>query len=97
MEQLQFISTTPEELKKAILDGVDERIEELKEKLQPKEPKQLMTRGEVEKFLNVSRPTLHRWTNSGKLRAYGIGNRVYYKREEIEAALIEISPRRAKQ
>jgi hypothetical protein len=76
MGQLQFIQTTPEELEKAILKGVDKRIEALKEQFQPKEPAEYMTRKEVVDMLKVNLSTLHLWTKAGNLPAYGRGNRV---------------------
>lgn len=91
MEQVQFIQTTPEELRQAILEGVDKRIAELKEHFQPKEPTELLTRKEVKELLNINLSTLHHWTKKGILQAYGIGNRVYYKRFEVEQALIAIN------
>jgi excisionase family DNA binding protein len=97
MEQVQFIQTTPEELQKSILAGIDKKLNELKEQFQPKEPTKYIAREEVAKMLNISISTVERWTKKGKLNAYGIGRRIYYKHTEIEAALIEISPRRAKQ
>lgn len=91
MKAVQFIQTTPEDLKSDILEGVDKRIAELKEHFQPKEPTELMTRKEVTKFLNINLSTLYHWTNKGMLQAYGIGNRVYYKRQEVEQAIIAIN------
>lgn len=38
-------------------------------------------------FLNVSDTTLWRWTNSGKITAYGICGKRYYKKSELIASL----------
>lgn len=46
-----------------------------------------ITRFEVSKILRVSLVTLNDWTKKGLLTAYKCGNRVYYKRAEIENAL----------
>ncbi|AHW59582.1 Helix-turn-helix domain-containing protein [Draconibacterium orientale] len=84
---LQFIQVTPEQLQQAILKGVKEQLEELKESFQPKEPTEFLTRNEVKDMLKVDLTTIWNYTNKGKLKAYGIGNRVYYKRSEVEAAI----------
>ena len=55
-----------------------------------KEPEVLMTREEVVKYLKIGTATLSRWTYDGRLKGYGIGGRVYYKRSEIDSSLEEI-------
>lgn len=47
----------------------------------------LLTRDEACKFLKIDSSTLWAWTNKGKVKAYGIGNRRYYKRSELIEAL----------
>lgn len=87
-ESIQFIQVTPEQFQQAILEGVRIQIESLKKDFQPKEPVDLLTRNEVAKLLKVDLSTVHNWTVKGKLKPYGLGNRIYYKRSEIEQSLI---------
>ena len=87
VQQIQFISVTPEQIQESILNGVKVQIEQLKKDFQPKEPTEYLTRNEVKNLLNVDLSTVHNWTKKGKLRAYGIGNRVYYKRHEVEQSV----------
>lgn len=87
MEQIQFISVTPEQLQNAILTGVKVQIEQLKKEYQPKEPTEFLTRNDVKELLDVDLSTVHNWTKKGKIRAYGISGRVYYKRAEVEQAI----------
>ena len=49
--------------------------------------KDLKSRKETARILNISLPTLHLFTKEGSIRAYRIGNRVLYKSEDIENAL----------
>lgn len=88
MSAIQFIGTTPSEL---IEDIKKEIIPELKEQLckefQPKEPSVYLSRNEVCKMLHIDLSTLHRWRKDGVLIAYGLGNRIYFKRNEIEALI----------
>jgi len=41
----------------------------------------------------ISLVTVNEWRKKGILKAYKIGNRVYFKRNEVEAALVEIKGR----
>ena len=89
MEQkfVQFIQVTPEKLQDDILKGVEEKLSELKKEFQPKEPTEYLTRKEVAELLKIDLASVHNWTKKGKLKAYGIGGRVYYKRTEVDASI----------
>lgn len=87
---IQFIQVTPQEIKNEILNGVNSIIENLKKDFQPKKPTEYLTRNEVVELLKVDLSTIHNWTKKGKLKSYGCGGRVYYKREEIEQSLIPL-------
>lgn len=73
---------------KSVLDGLEIRLATLNEQ---REQEILMTRTETAKYLKADISTLWNWTKKGKLKAYGIGNRVYYKKNEIDEALIRIN------
>ena len=84
MSTLQFIQTTPEQLVELISEGVKTQLQDLKKDLQKQEANdQLLTQAEACEFLKIERTTLWNWTNKGKVQAYGIGNRRYYKRSEL--------------
>lgn len=87
MQTIQFVQVTPEQLQQAIVDGVKQQLEALKKEFQPKEPEEYLTREEVKDLLKVNMSTVHNWTKSGKLEASYLGNRVYYKRSQIEEKL----------
>jgi predicted DNA-binding transcriptional regulator AlpA len=63
-------------------------IEELRKNYEPKIPTELLTVQEVAKLLKVDRSTLWNWQQKQTLVPYGIGARVYYRRSDIENALI---------
>ena len=48
-----------------------------------------MTRTETADYLRINLSTLHYWTKNGYLNQYGIGNRRYYKKEDILNCLIK--------
>ncbi len=87
MEQIQFIAKTPEQVEQSILSGVKVQIEQLKKEFQPKEPTEYLTRNEVRDLLKCDLSTVHNLTKRGKLKSYGIGRRVYYKRHEVEQSV----------
>jgi len=87
MNELKIIQLDPKQLQDTILKGVQDQIQELAQHFQPKEPTEFLTRNEVKDFLKCDLSTVHNYTKRGKLKAYGIGNRVYYKRSEVEASL----------
>ena len=70
---------------------IEHQLNDLKLNFQPKEPEQLMTRQETADYFKINSTTLWSWTNKGKLKAYGIGARRYYKRSEIEQNLNEFN------
>lgn len=77
------ILTPIEELKKS--------IEDLKNNYQPKDTTEYLTRKEVAELLKVDLSTIHNWCKSGKLLPYGIGKRVYFKREDLERSIIPLN------
>ncbi|WP_339727804.1 helix-turn-helix domain-containing protein [Maribacter stanieri] len=90
MQQLQFVATTPQQLRNEINQDVKSLLDELKKSFQPKTPQELLTRSETAKLLKINLSTLHLWTAKGVLNKYGISGKVYYKRSEVESALIEL-------
>ena len=90
-EIVQFIQTTPEQLNEAIISGVKSELEKLKTEFQPKQPTEFLTRNEVKELLKIDLSTVHNWTKRGKLKAYGIAGRIYYKRSEVEQAIVPLN------
>ncbi|WP_080780241.1 helix-turn-helix domain-containing protein [Chryseobacterium phocaeense] len=88
MTQIQFIGTSPKELIEELKESLIPKLkEELSKEFQPKEPAEYLTRQEVCEMFRVDLSTLHRWRKDGILIAYGLGNRIYFKRNEIEDLL----------
>ena len=56
----------------------------------PSGKEELLTREEASELLKIDLSTLWRWTNKGQVIAYGIGKRVFYKKEELLNSLIKI-------
>lgn len=80
----------------AILDGLKTEIKALKSAPVPTvEGEEYLTRHQTAALLDVSLVTIHDWTNKGILLSYRLGNRVYYKRSEIDAAMTQITRKKA--
>ena len=88
MKTIQFIGISPEEQKQSIIQEIDTLLQNFKTHFEPKKPTELLTRKEVSKLLKIDLSTVHNWVKSNKLKAYSIGNRVYFKRTEVEDSLI---------
>ncbi|WP_038026112.1 helix-turn-helix domain-containing protein [Tenacibaculum maritimum] len=86
--QIEF---NTEQLKNEIIEGIKPQLDELKNHLQPKEPIEYLTRQETADLLKVDLSTIWNWTKKSKLVAYSIGSRVYYKRSEVESAIIKLN------
>jgi hypothetical protein len=76
-----------EDLTKLFKEIVKSQFEKSKETSQIHNPDELLTREETCKFLQIDSSTLWAWTNKGKVLAYGIGNRRYYKKAELLQSL----------
>lgn len=71
-----------------ILLELSQTVNSIKQNFEPKQPTELLTRNEAKELLKCNLGTIHNWIKKGKLIPYGIGNRVYFKRSEIENALV---------
>lgn len=70
------------------------QLQEIKQNFKPKEPIEWLTRNEVAELLKCDLSTLHNWVKKGKLTPYGIGNRIYFKRSEIENAIVYLGKKK---
>jgi len=52
---------------------------------------ELLSRTEACKLLSINKTTLWKHTKNGRLKSYGIGNRVYYKKHELLSSIIQIN------
>lgn len=85
MQQIQFLGTTPNdfinELKTQLIPEIKKQ---LAEEFQPKQATEYLTRDEVCQLLKIDLSTLHRWRKNKTIISYGLGNRVYFKRKEVD-------------
>lgn len=82
---------TKEELEHSIRGIIREELAEFKNNLPELiNEDDLLTRKEVAELLQIDLSTIHNWTKKGRLKSYGIGNRVYFRRKDIDEALIPL-------
>lgn len=82
-----FNQKDPEDFKNEIIKGIRKELKLLKQDFQPRDVEEFLTREETARKIKIDKSTLWAWTKKGIIKSYGIGNRVYYKASEIEAAL----------
>ncbi len=84
MKTVQLIETTPEDLACLISAGITAQLQDFSKNFNIKsQDHDLLTRQEACDFLKIDSSTLWHWTNKGKVKAYGIANRRYYKKSEL--------------
>jgi len=86
--QIIFDVLSKEELEDLIGKSLEEAIKNNPFNHSPEQ--ELLTREEACTYLKVDSSTLWRWTNKGKITAYGIGSRRFYKKEELLESLIKL-------
>ena len=82
---LQNVST--EDLKDLIKESVKSQLDDFAKELKVYNPDELLTREQTCEFLQIDSSTLYHYTKKGKVTAYGIGNRRYYKKAELLESL----------
>jgi len=55
--------------------------------------KDLKTRKEAAHFFGITLPTLHKWTQDGKIKGQRIGSRIRFYQSDLEKALKAIKSR----
>lgn len=63
------------------------QFEELKNLISNNNTKPHLTKRETAEFFDVSLNCITDWTRKGLIKAYYVGQRVYYKRTELESVL----------
>lgn len=92
MTEIKIVQSTPSELQELIELSVKSQLDEIKKNLsENNQNDKILSKDETAKFLKIDLSTLYRWTKKGKIKAFGIGNRVYYSMSDIMKALIPLN------
>jgi excisionase family DNA binding protein len=87
---------TPDELRAEIREDFRRALLELSKNFTAKEPTIWITRKETSELIGVSLVTIHNWSKEGVIHPYKIGNRVRFKRSDIEQILINSNKKASK-
>ena len=79
--QIQEVSV--DELADIVAEKLLNKIDVYLKEYATKNDDTILTREETAKFLKINITTLWNWSKRGILIPFGIGNRVYYKKQEI--------------
>lgn len=82
-------------------ESIDSRLQRIEAMLMQQQPivkeetghKELKTRKEAAAFFDVTLPTLHKWTQEGKIKGQRIGSRIRFYQSDLEKALKAIKSR----
>lgn len=91
MAQIQFVATSPQDLKNEITADVKVILDDFLKHFTPKQPAEYLTRQQVVQMFDVDLSTVANWQKNGKLKPLGLGSRVYFLRSDIEASLIPLN------
>lgn len=89
-ESILLLNVSPEKLTELIKTTIKSQLQDFKKEISTHDPNELLTRDEALKFLKIDSSTLWHWTKKGKVKAYAIANRKYYKKEELLNCLFPI-------
>jgi excisionase family DNA binding protein len=89
MNDILVIGARLDDLLLRIEQIIDKRLNSLAP--QKEDQSEYITRKEAAGVLKITLPTLHDWTKQGWLQSYKIGNRVLYKKEEVENSIRQVN------
>lgn len=78
-------NVSPEDLKEMIESALDSKLAPLLNS--NTDGNELLSRNQVCEMFQIDLSTLHLWRKKGRIKASGVGGRVYFKRSDVEAAL----------
>jgi len=84
---IQITQVSIEDFMKMMEEKICHAVTNASAKFSNQEKKEVYSREETSKLLNVSLATLHNWAKDGVLTPKKIGKRVYYLASEVQAKL----------
>ncbi|MFD1616572.1 helix-turn-helix domain-containing protein [Gelatiniphilus marinus] len=80
---IQITEVTADELADTVADKLMLKIENYLKELSKKQNDEILTRQEVADYLRISLVTIHSWNKHGILNPIRMGNRIFYKKQDI--------------
>jgi hypothetical protein len=91
MAQIQFIQTSPEELKNDINSLVKVQLDNFLKLYKPTPQTEYLTRQNVADMFDINLSSVHNWSKKGILKPLAISGRIYFERKAVEEALIPLN------
>lgn len=82
-----FTAIPLSELLQLIGDLLDKKLIEFTNINQSEPEEELITIEEAGELLHVSKVTIHKWKKQKRIKAYRIGRRIYFKKQELLNAM----------
>jgi excisionase family DNA binding protein len=89
MKNLLFTQVSPEELKTLINEALASKLKSI-QLSSATSHEDYLTTVEVSQLFKISISTVHNWRKAGTLVACQIGGRVYFKRTDIDNAVVQL-------
>ena len=77
------------DLKELFRQVLKTELEDLITNQKPQNLNEYLTRKEVAQMLKIDLSSVHNWSKRGILKPYKLGNRVYFKLEELQNSFVE--------
>ena len=90
MTKNEHVQMSAQKLEQLIKEVIKDSLADYQGLIGGEGPLDFVNREEVMRLLKISPSTLHNWSRQGKIRPYGIGGRVYFRRSEIEQSMIPL-------
>jgi hypothetical protein len=85
-----LVGLTIDELKNLVGQVIKTEFDAVKKHLQPKQPNDYLTRKEVSEMLKIDISSVHNWSKRGVLKPLQIGNRIYFKLQDVENSIVQL-------
>ena len=89
METILLNGINLSDIKKVLREVLEEKSNDFAKPVKS-EDQEYLTRKEVAQLLKISLTTLNDWSKQGIVQSYRIGNRVLYKKKEIENSVSKV-------
>ena len=80
---IEITEVSVDELANIVAEKLLQKIKHYLDDLHSGQADVFLTRKEAADFLKINSSTLWQWTNKGKIKCYGLGNRRYYNKKEL--------------
>lgn len=89
METINFVGITPDNFLNELVSKVKTALlTDLEKSIKDNEPTRYYTAEQICERFSITKPTIHEYRKRNIIKSYRLGSRVYYRLDEIEAAMI---------